>query len=96
MYKFKKTHTTPVFWVVLSPEYETSLGGSYEPPEWGRDCLIIRALSAKRAKVIAIRAWRRKRLQCRSYITDDSYINPMAELTVHRCLLNGEGDARVL
>lgn len=109
MIKLKRAHTTPVFWIVLSPEYEYSYGSEYEPPEWTRDVLFVRALSAKRAKILAIRAWRRgwgrtSRMQKRitrykPYIVQDTWINPMAEITVHRPLLEGPyntKDTRVL
>lgn len=105
---FKRKHNKPVFWVVLSPTYTDGGYDWYDPPEETRDVLFVRALSARKAKILAIRAWRRgwnKGLLRRRkvivnrkpYIVQDSYINPMAALTVHRCLLTGENvDTRVL
>lgn len=111
MTKFKRIHIRPVFWVVLSPEYDTTRGSYEEPPEYGRNCMYVRALSAHKAKVLAIRAWRRgwgrhgllKKWGQKRICSDKPYIveyndeNPMAVLTVHRCLLTGENiDTRVL
>lgn len=44
---------------VISPEYESSSGGAFEPPEWGRDYRLVYARTARRAKILAVRAWRR-------------------------------------
>lgn len=91
---FKRKHTRPVFWVILSPEYDSNHGSYEDPPEWGRDCMYVRAKSAHRAKVLAIRAWRKRwwQLKCyrKPYIVYYNDENPMAVLTIHRCLLTGE------
>jgi hypothetical protein len=87
----------PVCWWVLSPEYETG-GDWYEPPEPTRDVLPVFTISAHRAKVLAIRAWRRGWWRgCRvgkPLMATEPYIvkyydeNPMAKLTVERINLN--------
>jgi len=45
---------------VVTPQYEVwpeSLD-HLEPAEWGCDCLMVYARNARRAKVLAVRAWR--------------------------------------
>src|SRR5687768_10395988 len=94
----RREYPVPVFWLATSPEYETHPGADYyEPPEYGRDCLCIRARSAHRAKVLAIRAWRRG-LTRRMY-HHGSYVerycgggdeNPMHVVTVERLCFTGE------
>lgn len=44
---------------VVSEEYQSG-GGMYDPPEYGRDYMVVCARSARRAKVIAVRTWRRR------------------------------------
>jgi hypothetical protein len=44
---------------VLTPMYESRGDGYLEPPEWGCDYRMVYARNAKRAVVLAVRAWRR-------------------------------------
>jgi hypothetical protein len=76
-----QTVAMPRWYEVVSPEYMTHDGGSYEPPEYGRDWLPVQATSKRRAKVLAVRAWRRRG---RGYVTDDPGANPFTDLTVNR------------
>jgi hypothetical protein len=46
-------------YTVVTPEYEMSWGDYYEPPEYGRDYRLVFARNARRAKLLALRAWRR-------------------------------------
>lgn len=51
------------WFLVCSAEYGTVvpvLDFGEGPTEYGRDCLYVRARSAKRAKVLMVRAWRRR------------------------------------
>ena len=98
---WRSTYPRPVCWDVMSPEYETySMSWDPpEPPEYGRDFLYVWARSAHRAKVLAIRAWRRGwwrglRRSGRKTITQwEPYIvryddeNPMRAVTVERLVL---------
>lgn len=60
-----------VFWVI-SPEYN---GASYyAPPDPGRDVLAVFARSARRAKVLAVRAWRRRRARYIGRISDNPFV----------------------
>ena len=83
----------PRYWVVLSPQYEAVGDDYYEPPETVRDVLYVRATTSQRAKVLAIRRFRRGWWKgCitnrRAAIYPQPYIvryhdeNPLAVLTV--------------
>lgn len=48
---------TPRLFEVVSREYST--GGYYDPPEWGRDWALVRCRTKARAKVLAVKWWRR-------------------------------------
>jgi hypothetical protein len=87
--KTHKTYPRGVWWIVLSPVYEDHSGDYYEPPETVRDVMYVRSKSAHRAKVLAIRAWRRGKTVTSyvPYIVQDSTINPMAVLTAERVVL---------
>lgn len=52
--------TKPRWFGVSSPEYETYGGDLMDPPEYGRDWLPVLATSARRARLLAFRAWRRR------------------------------------
>ncbi len=54
----KKKLSRPVWWMVISPEYDVN-GGYETPPEPTRDVLWVFACSKNRAKTLATRAWRR-------------------------------------
>jgi len=74
--------SAPKWYEVMSPEYITGgWAGGLEPPEYGRDWLPVQATSKRRAKVLAVRAWRRRG---HGYVTDDCGVNPFADLTVNR------------
>lgn len=51
----------PRCYMVVSPEYEVYHQTEIEPAEYGRAVLHVRTVSAQRAKVLAVRAWRRLR-----------------------------------
>lgn len=40
---------------VVSPEYKTSLGGAYEPPEYGCDCVEVEAETKREAVILGVR-----------------------------------------
>jgi hypothetical protein len=95
--EMRRHYERPVCWVVLSPSYETHSGGWYEPPEYGRDFLYAFCRSAQRAKVLALRAWRRHWWhgchEGRTITPSAPYVvcyddeNPMVALTVERVRL---------
>ena len=90
----RRTYKRPVWWVVLSPEYADYSSDWSDPPEFGRDVLYAFSRTAQRAKVLAVRAWRRNwRKGCRTgrtltrrepYIVRYNDENPMAALKVIR------------
>ena len=102
--RLRNTFDRPVWWVVLSPTYEVYASDYYgtgDPGEDGRDVLLAFARSARIAKRLAIRAWRRKPAQHRHrggrgpYIIEYPDENPMARLTVERHSLTGPESRRV-
>jgi hypothetical protein len=50
----------PRWYGVSSPEYQTYSGDDLDPPEYGRDWMPVFATSKRRARVLALRAWRRR------------------------------------
>ena len=44
---------------VVTPHYATRGDGYYDPPEWGCDYRLVYTRTAKRAIMLAVRAWRR-------------------------------------
>lgn len=78
---------------VTSPEYKTGgYSGGLEPPEYGRDYLAVYARDARRAKVLAVRAWRRRErlpygAPCRErrhYFSCDCAVSPFCGLRATR------------
>ena len=47
-------------WTIVTPEYETSGGYYYEPPEYGCDVVKVRARTKREALVRGVRALRKK------------------------------------
>jgi len=73
---------TPRWFEVTSPEYMTHPGDpcmNGDPPEYGRDWLPVFTTSKRRAKALAVRAWRRKG---DTYVSADPWSNPFAGLDV--------------
>jgi len=72
--------TEPRWFEVTSPEYMTFAGDPLmngDPPEYGRDWLPVFTTSKRRAKVLAVRAWRRKG---DTYVSADPWANPFTNL----------------
>ena len=99
MRRWHRRYPRPVLWVVTSPAYETYGEGWYDPPELGRDFLYVFTRSARDAKRLAIRAWRRHwRKGCHSrrtltprepYIVRYDDENPLVVVNVRRICLVG-------
>lgn len=72
---------------VASPTYEVYYSEYPEPPEYGADFVMVYARTVRRAKVLAVQAWRRN-LQRDKYVRRFPYVleypeeNPFAGLTV--------------
>jgi len=67
---------------VTSPEYVTYHGSEYpplEPPEYGCEFLWVFTRTGRRARCLAVRAWRRQR---RLRYCDDGNDNPFTGLKV--------------
>ena len=102
--RLRNAFDRPVWWVVLSPTYEVyapDYYGTGDPSEDGRDVLLAFACSARIAKRLAIRAWRRKPSVYRHrggrgpYIVEYPDENPMARITVERQAVTGPVSYRV-
>ena len=50
----------PNLYQVITPEFTVYRSYGYDPPEHGRDSRLVRTTTAKRAKVLAVRSWRRQ------------------------------------
>lgn len=99
---WRREYPRPVWWVALSPDYDAASSG--EPPEFGRDVLFIWAQSAHRAKVLAIRRWRRgwwrglitnrkAAIHPQPYVVQCSDENPLGRVTIERVLIAKRSDA---
>ena len=75
----------PQWYGVASPEYDMHSATQYDPAEYGRDWLPVFTSSARRARVLAVRAWRRRHRTKRGrtlYINQEPDLNPFVGLEV--------------
>lgn len=72
---------------VVSPVYEVYSQSEVDPAELGRDVMLVCAQTKRRAKVLAVRAWRRGRphgtWSRRNYVQYCNDENPFKGLEVH-------------
>lgn len=52
----------PCWWSVISPRYRIGGDSWYDPPEDTCDVITVFTTTAQRAKILAIRAWRRGKI----------------------------------
>ena len=66
---------------MISPQYETCSESEVDPPEYGCEFLWVFTRTRERAKMLAVRAWRR---QHRLQYCDGGNENPFTGLKVER------------